>query len=299
MAPMFLISNTRMVKAAMDSGITGAIPALNYRSIRELEAAIEELRDYNKGPFGFNLITNQSNFKYREQLEVLCRHKVDFIITSLGSPRETIERAHEQGMKVFCDVTDLRYAEKVVQLGADALIAVNSRAGGHCGNIPPETLIPMLKKAFHTPVISAGGVGNHSELRQMLDLGADGLSIGSIFIASEESPASEDYKQALVDYGSGDIVLTEKLSGSPCTVINTPYVQQVGTKRTWLETILAKNKRLKKWAKAITFMKGMKSLEKAAFSTTYQTVWCAGPSIEHVHAVRPVSSIVKELVDEH
>jgi nitronate monooxygenase len=130
MAPMFLISNTRMVKAALDSGITGAIPALNYRSIRELEAAIHELKEYQKGPFGFNLITNQSNFKYKEQLEMLCRHQVDYIITSLGSPRETIERAHERGMKVFCDVTDLRYAEKVVKLGADALIAVNSRAEG-------------------------------------------------------------------------------------------------------------------------------------------------------------------------
>ncbi len=296
MAPMFLISNTAMVKAAMDAGITGAIPALNYRSIAELEDSIRELKTHSNAPFGYNLIVNKSNLKYRDQLDALCRHQVHYIITSLGNPDETIARAHEVGTKVFCDVTDLKYAEKVVKQGADALIAVNNRAGGHCGGLPPEELIPMLKKHFDIPVISAGGVGTASELQQMLDLGADGCSIGSIFIASVESPASEDYKQALVDYGASDIVLTEKLSGSPCTVINTPYVQKVGTRRNALETILSKNKRLKKWIKAFTFVKGMRSLRKAAFSTTYETVWCAGPSIEHVQAVRPVSEIVKSLI---
>ena len=129
----------------------------------------------------------------------------------------------------------------------------------------------------------------------MLDLGADGLSIGSIFIASHECGVGDDYKKAIVDYGAKDIVTTEKLSGSPCTVINTPYVQQTGTKRNWLEALLSKNKRLKKWMKALTFIKGMKSLQKAAFSTTYQTVWCAGQSIEHVHSIRSVKQIVEQL----
>ena len=89
--------------------------------------------------------------------------------------------------------------------------------------------------------------------------------------------------------------MTTKLSGTPCTVINTPYVQKVGTQQNWLERLLNKNKKLKKWVKAFTFMRGMKSLEKAAFSTTYKSVWCAGPSIEHVQAVRPVSVVVADL----
>jgi nitronate monooxygenase len=105
MAPMFLVSNVAMVKAAMDSGITGAIPALNYRTLKELADAIRELKEHG-GAFGINLIVNRSNFKYEEQLEVCCNLKVPFIITSLGSPAETIREAHQVGTKVFCDVTN-------------------------------------------------------------------------------------------------------------------------------------------------------------------------------------------------
>ena len=98
-----------------------------------------------------------------------------------------------------------------------------------------------------------------------------------------------------MNFGAKDIVLTTKLSGTPCTVINTPYVQKSGTSQNFLERFLNKNKRLKKWFKAITFMRGMKSLQKAAFSTTYKTVWCAGPSIEYVKEVKSIKEVVDDL----
>lgn len=296
MAPMFLVSNVDMIVAGIEAGITGAIPALNYRTTEELRAAIREIRSRAKGPFGINLIVNKSNFLYKEQLQIICEEKVDFIITSLGSPEETIAEAHKSGVKVFCDVTDVKYAQKVESLGADALIAVNKEAGGHAGNISYHELIPALKKACQIPVISAGGVGDAESLNKMLEMGVAGVSVGSIFIATKESAVSQEYKQACVDFGAKDIVMTTKLSGSPCTVINTPYVQEIGTKQNWLERILNKNKRLKKWFKAFTFYRGMKKLQAAAFSATYKTVWCAGPTIEYVKEIKPVGEIVKSLV---
>ncbi len=295
---MFLVSNVQMLIAASKAGITGCIPALNYRTIAELRTAIQTLKQQCEGPFGINLIVNKSNFLYKEQLQVCCELKVAYIITSLGSPEETIKQAHQAGVKVFCDVVDLAYAKKVEALGADAIIAVNKEAGGHAGNTPYKELIPQLVAACNIPVVSAGGVGNHKQLQEVLSLGAAGVSVGSLFIASTESGVSEEYKQACVNYGSKDIVMTTKLSGTPCTVINTPYVQQIGTGQNWLERILNKNKRLKKWFKAFTFFKGMKKLQKAAFSATYKTVWCAGPTIEHVHSIRPVAEIVKSLTNE-
>lgn len=298
MAPMFLVSNTKMVIEGMKSGIAGCIPALNYRTLEELRASIHELQA-NKvvgGSFGYNLIVNKSNVKYKEQLRVLCEEKVDFIITSLGSPEETIREAHKVGIKVFCDVTDLTFAKKVESLGADALIAVNNQAGGHRGNINPEELIKQLNENTSLPVISAGGVGNKNDLDRMLGYGAIGVSVGSPFIASEESAVSQDYKQACVDYGAKDIVMTERISGTPCTVINTPYVQKVGTKQTWLETLLNKNKSLKKWVKMIRFYIGMKATEKAATQVTYKTVWVAGPTIEDTKAILPVKAIVNRLI---
>ena len=298
MAPMFLVSNTAMVKEAMTSGIAGCIPALNYRTLEELRAAIRELRTakVNGGSFGFNLIVNKSNVKYKAQLDVLCEEGCDFIITSLGSPEETIKRAHEVGIKVFCDVTDLHFAKKVESLDADAIIAVNNEAGGHRGNISPEELIKMLNNQCNIPVISAGGVGNKAELDKMLSYGAAGVSVGSPFIASLEAGVTEDYKQACVDYGANDIVMTERISGTPCTVINTPYMQKIGTKSPWLERTLNKNKKLKKWVKMLRFYVGMKATEKAAMKATYKTVWVAGPSIEHTKKILPVKAIVSHLI---
>ncbi|MVO08405.1 nitronate monooxygenase [Flavobacterium sp. TP390] len=297
MAPMFLVSNTKMVIEGMKSGVAGCIPALNYRTLEELRASIKELKatKIEGGSFGYNLIVNKSNVKYKEQLRVLCEEGVDFIITSLGSPEETIREAHKVGIKVFCDVTDLNFAKKVESLQADALIAVNNQAGGHRGNISPEELIKQLNEGTSLPVISAGGVGSKEELDSMLRYGAIGVSVGSPFIASIEAGVSDEYKQACVEYGEKDIVMTERISGTPCTVINTPYVQKVGTKQSWLERILNKNKSLKKWVKMVRFYIGMKATEKAAKQVTYKTVWVAGPSIEHTKSILPVKDIVSHL----
>lgn len=295
---MFLVSNVPMVTEAMKAGIAGCIPALNYRTLDELRAAIKTLKanKVDGGAFGFNLIVNKSNIKYKGQLEVICEEGCDFIITSLGSPEETIIQAHAVGIKVLCDVTDLKFAKKVEQLGADAAIAVNNEAGGHRGNLSPEVLISTLQNELNIPVISAGGVGCKADIDKMLSYGAEGVSVGSPFIASIEASVTEEYKQACVDYGAKDIIMTERISGTPCTVINTPYVQKTGTKATWIENLLNKNKKLKKWVKMLRFSVGMKAAEKAAKKVTYKTVWVAGPSIEHTTKILPVKAIIDKLV---
>ena len=293
---MFLISNADMLIEAIKSGITGCIPAHNYRTDSEFKDAIEMIRKKASGPIGVNLIVNKSNVKLKQQLNSCLELKVDYIITSLGSPEKIINACKPLGIKVFCDVVDVKYALKVQNLGCDAIIAVNKEAGGHAGPTPAKALIPELVAACSIPVISAGGVSNGKQMKQMMNLGACGISMGSPFIATDEAKVSDAYKQAIVDYGAKDIVLTEKLSGSPCTVINTQYVQKVGTKRNFLETLLSKNKKLKKFIKMLTWYKGTKALERSAFSTTYETVWCAGPSIEGVKSIRPVKQVVSDLI---
>ncbi len=298
-APMFLISNTKMIKAALENGVSAAFPALNYRTDQELRAAINEIKSFSSKPFGVNLIVNKSNPKYKGQLETLLELKVPYIITSLGSPKEVIEKCKPLGIKVFCDVVDLAYAKKVEELGADGIIAVNSRAGGHAGNIDPHSLVTLLSQNCNIPVISAGGIAEGKDIKQVMEWGAAGVSVGTIFIACEEADISPEYKQAMVDYGEKDIVRTNKLSGSPLTVINTPYVQQLGTKANFLEWILNNNKTLKKYAKMIIAFRGMKAVEKAAFGATYKSVWCAGPAIEHVKGILPIGEIVKTLTKEY
>ena len=297
-APMFLISNTKMIKAALSCGITAAFPAMNYRTDEELRKAIHEIKAFSSKPFGVNLIVNKSNPKYKAHLKTLLDLKVDYIITSLGNPKEVIQESRKLGIKVFCDVVDLKYAQKVEELGADGVIAVNSRAGGHAGNISPRELVTTLNANCSIPIISAGGVAHGKDVIDAMEWGAAGVSVGTIFIACEEADITPEYKQAMITYGEKDIVRTTKLSGSALTVINTPYVQQLGTKANLLEWILNNNKTLKKYAKMLIAFRGMKAVEKAAFGATYKTVWCAGPAIEYVTEVLPLASIANRLTKE-
>jgi nitronate monooxygenase len=299
LAPMFLVSNNEMLIEAAKSGIMGCIPALNWRTPEEFEKGIKELKEKCPGPFGINLIVNKSNIHLKKQIEICQKHVPDFIITSLGSPEEVIKKCQPNGTKVFCDVVDASYAKKVEELGADALIAVNSGAGGHAGPTPTSILIPLLRENCNLPVISAGGIGTGSALFSSLALGAEGASIGSPFIATKESDVSEGYKQAVVDYGAKDIVMTTKVSGSPCTVINTPYVKKIGVDQNFIESYLNTNKKLKKYAKMLTYYKGMKLVEKAAFSATYKSVWCAGPSIEFTDKIETTKEIVDRLISQY
>jgi nitronate monooxygenase len=296
MAPMFLVTNTEMMIESLNNGIAAAVPALNYRTDTQFRKAIEEIKQGSEGPIGVNLIVNKSNIKLNAQLKTCLELKVSFIITSLGSPEDVIKKCKPLGIKVFCDVIDLKYAQKVEQLGADGVIAVNKNAGGHCGPTAAEELIPLLKKNCNIPVISAGGISKKGDLAAAINLGADGVSVGTVFIATKESPVSEDYKNACINYGEKDIVLSNKLSGSHLTVINTPYVQELGTEPNFLERLMKKHKWLKKWIKMIIMLRGMKKIEQAAFGSTYKTVWCAGPSIEDVKEIRSVKEVIKELI---
>ena len=296
-APMFLVSNAKMLIEASNAGITGCVPAMNYRTIKELRAAILDVKEHSNGPMGINLIVNKFNTQMQKQLDVCVELEVDYIITSLGNPKSIIEACKPKGIKVFCDVVNLEYAKKVESLGADAVIAVNNRAGGHLGPLSPEELIPLLVNNCHIPVISAGGVSNGNELENILKLGACGVSIGTPFIATHESDVSNDYKRAIVDYGEKDIVVTDRISGSKCTIINTPYVKSINLTANAFERFLFKNKWLKKYFKMFRWFKGTQMFKKSAFAATYKTVWCAGPSLEGVHSIRYVSQVVADILE--
>lgn len=298
-APMFLVSTPKMIIEACNNGVTGAIPSLNFRTPKELEAGLKSIRAGTKNAYGVNLIVNKSNIYLKEHLKICLDQGVDYFITSLGSPREVIEASKQNGAKVFCDVTDEDYAKKVTDLGADGLIAVNSGAGGHAGHIPASVLVPRLKEVTELPVISAGGVATGTGLLSILALGADGLSIGTPFIPCDESSVSKEYKQACIDYSAKDIVMTSKLSGEPCSVINTPYMKKIGLEQNPIEKMLNNNKQLKKYAKMLTHYKGMKMVENAAFAATYKSVWVAGPSLEFTHSIQPLSRILNNLLTDY
>ena len=304
MAPMFLVSNEAMVKAAMNSGIAGTFPSLNYRGEGELEQLLTNLNaalttTQNKGTYGINLIVQKTNPLYEKHLKICVDKKVPFYITSLGSPKQVIEQAHSYGAKVFCDVTNIEHAQKCVDLGCDGFIAVGQGAGGHAGPNPLQILVPTLQQKFpNTPVISAGGVATGAGILSMLALGATGVSIGTRFIASTEAQVTAEYKNAIVNAHMNDIVLTEKISGTPCTIINTPFAKKIGYKQNWLERLLSNNSTTKKIFKMWVQLSGMKKLEQSVKPGNYQTLWCAGQSVELIDDIVSCKEIIERLKNE-
>lgn len=301
MAPMFLVSNQAMMEEGIKNGVMATFPSLNYRNDGELDAILKSLSTVEgPGNFGVNLIVQKSNPLYRKHLDVCVANKVPFYITSLGSPEEVIEKAHAYGAKVFCDVTNTVHAQKVASLGADGFIAVGAGAGGHAGPIALHVLIENLVEQFpDIPVLAAGGIATGKGLKAMMILGAAGASIGTRFIATSEATVSDEYKNAIVDYGMNDVILTEKLSGTPCAIINTPYAKKIGTKQGWFEKLLNKNKTIRKYFKMLTQFRGMKKLENAVKPGSYKTLWSAGQSIGMVKSVLPVAEVINKLKDEY
>lgn len=304
MAPMFLVSNQAMLEAGITAGIMATFPTLNYRKPGELEALLDVLNAFHsrtpQGSYGVNIITQQSNPLYKKHLAICAAKRVPFYITSLGNPREVIAAAHAYGAKVFCDVTNLTHARKCAQEGCDGFIAVGQGAGGHAGPHPLQILVPALHAEFpHLPVVAAGGIADGRGILSVRVLGAAGVSIGTRFIATTEAGVNNDYKQAIVTAGMDDIVMTTKLSGTPCTIIDTPQAKRMGYTQNWFERVLSNNPRTKKWFKMLVQVRGMKKLEQSVLPNNYQRLWCAGKSAELIHDVQPCAAIISTLVQEY
>ncbi len=298
-APMFLVSNVDMVVAISEAGGIGTFPTLNYRPAENVKKALQEIKARTKKPIGVNIIVNKSNLRASADLKIALDQGVELFITSLGSPKQVIADAHKNGAKVICDVINLEHAKKVQDLGADGVIAVGSGAGGHAGPISSIVLVSWLQKKLSIPVIAAGGVADGATMASMLTLGASAVSIGTRFIACTEATVDANYKNAILNSTPENIVLTTRLSGTPASVINTPYIQKIGLDLPWFFKILKDKPLTKKIVTALIHGMGSKSLELAATGASWKTVWSAGQSVGLIEEILPCSQIMKNLIMEY
>jgi len=298
-APMFLVSNEKIVVAASEAGGIGTFPALNYRPISGYRDALQNMRAKTKKPIGVNIIVHNSNSRQSEDLKVALDNGVELFITSLGNPKEVIKAAQANGAKVICDVTNLTHALKVQDLGADGVIAVSQGAGGHAGPTSPLVLLPWLKSELEIPVVAAGGISHGAAIAACLALGADAVSVGTRFIASHEADVPAAYKEAIVKSTAEDIVMTDRISGTPAAVIRTPYIERVGTELPWLVKRLKNHPRSKKLVTAWIHAMGMRGLQTAVAGPTWKNVWSAGQSVGLIDEVLSVQEIMARLVAEY
>lgn len=297
--PMFLVSDEKLVSAVSSAGGIGGMPSLNWRKSEEFKKAVQKVKQATDKPFAVNLIVNKANLRQHPDLDICAEEKVPLIITSLGSPKKVIEKMHEVGGKVFCDVTTLEHAKKVQDLGADGVIAVSAGAGGHAGPTSPMVLLPHLKKHLKIPVVAAGGIATGQQIAAALLLGASAVQIGTRFIATKEAKVDQKYKKAIIKSGPEDIVMTERISGTPAAVINTDYVKKTGLTLNPVEKLLYKNDTTKKYMKMIRYYLGSKALEVAAQKTTWKEVWSAGQGVGMIDDIIPAAEVMQRLNDEY
>jgi nitronate monooxygenase len=223
-SPMFIISNPKMVIEQCKAGVVGSMPALNARPASQLDEWLHEIEEtlaaYNRAhpdrpaaPYAINQIVHKSNDRLEHDMEVVVKRKVPIVITSLGARPDVNEAIHSYGGIVLHDIINNAFARKAIEKGADGLIAVAAGAGGHAGVKSPFALVQEIRQWFDGPIALSGAIANGGAVLAAQAMGADFAYIGSAFIATHEARASEDYKRAIVEGSSDEIVYSSLFTG--------------------------------------------------------------------------------------
>ena len=301
---MYPCSNPELVAAASDAGAIGVVQpvSMTYVYGHDFREGLKLIKRLTARPFGMNALIEKSSARYRERLErwvdVALEEGVRFFITSLGNPRWVVDKARQVDGVVYHDVTERRWAVKAVDAGVHGLIAVNNVAGGHAGRLSPESLLDKLRE-FGLPTICAGGVGDPATFRRMLELGYDGVQMGTRFIATTECQAHSSYKQAIVDAEPRDIVLTERLTGLPVSVINNEYIRRLGTRAGPVARFMLRHRKMKYWMRSIYALTSLRRLKHSSLSSAgANEYWQAGKSVVGIHDVTGAGEIVRRFAAE-
>ncbi len=289
-APMFLISGPRLVIESCRHGILGTFPALNHRATEgfdewlcEIEEGLQGVTQANgkpAAPYGVNFIVHRSNPRLEADLEVVVKHRVPVVITSLGAVSELVDAVHGYGGLVYHDVTNRRHAEKASGAGVDGLILVAAGAGGHAGVLNPMPFIAEIRSFFDGTLLLSGCMSTGRDVAAAMQMGADLAYLGTRFINTTESQASDDYRQMIIDCGTADIIYTAAVSGVPASFLR-PSLEAMGITQ-------------EEWSKSAKIDFG-KELDEAR---AWKTLWSAGQGVATIRDTVPVGELVARLKQE-
>ena len=301
---MYPCSNPELVGAISAAGGIGIVQpvSLTYVHGHDYREGLHLIHRLAGGkPIGMNALIEKSSQRYHERMirwvEQSLEEGVRFFITSLGNPRWVVDRVQGVGGRVYHDVTERKWALKAVEGGVHGLICVNSRAGGHAGAKTPQQLLDECGD-LGPPLVCAGGIGDAPEFVAALRMGYAGVQMGTRFIATTECNSRADYKQAIVDADEADVVLTERVTGVPIAVINTPYIQRIGTRLGPLSRMLFRNRRTKTWMRTFYALRGVWKMKRDSVTGAGTgEYWQAGKSVAGIHAIEPAGDIVRRFAD--
>ena len=223
-APLFIVSNPKLLIEQCKAGIVGSMPALNARPASQLDESLHEITEtlaaWNRdhpdrpaAPYAINQIVHKSNDRLFHDMEVCAKYRVPIVITSLGARQDVNDAVHAWGGIVMHDIINNTFAKKAIEKGADGLIAVAAGAGGHAGVKSPFALIQEIREWFDGPLALSGAIATGGAVLAAQAMGADFAYVGSAFIATDEARAVEAYKALIVESTSDDIVYSSLFTG--------------------------------------------------------------------------------------
>lgn len=300
--PMYPCSNPELVAAVSEAGGLGIIQPLSLAYVYgyDLRAGIKYIQSLTSKPFGMNIIVEKSSKAYEQRMQdyvdIALEEGCRFFITSLGSPQWVVEKVKPFGGLVYHDVTSVAWAEKALKYAIDGFICVNNRAGGHAGTHSAQELYDALH-GYGLPLVCAGGIGGREDFQAAMKIGYAAVQMGTRFIASKECREKDNYKQAIVNANEQDIVLTERVTGVPLSVIRTPYVDKIGTKIGPIARLLFKYPLTKRWMRMWYGVLALRKFKKISLEGgTSKDYWQAGKSVAHIHSIKTVAEIIQELI---
>jgi nitronate monooxygenase len=295
---MYPCSNPELVAAASEAGGIGIIQPVSMTFVHghDFREGIRLIKSLTDKPIGMNALIEKSSKKYHERMQewvdIALEEGVRFFITSLGNPRWVVDRVKAYEGIVYHDVTERKWALKGLDGGVDGLIAVNNRAGGHAGALSQLELLDELGD-LQVPLICAGGIGNEQQFAEAIRQGYAGCQLGTRFIATRECNAAMPYKQAILDAGESDIVLSNRITGVPVSIIKTPYIEKIGTKAGLFARWMLRGSKTKHWMRLFYTLRSAFQLRKSSLDEKGQTeFWQAGKSVAGIDQVESVAEIV-------
>jgi nitronate monooxygenase len=283
---MFLVSGPDLVIAACRAGVLGTFPALNQRTTTGLGdwlEVIEAALTPGDAPFGVNLIVHRTNARLAADLEVVVAHRVPVVITSLGAASEVVAAIHSYGGVVFHDVTTAAYARKAIDAGVDGLILVAAGSGGHGGSLSPFALMAEVRRSFSGTILLAGAISSGADVLAARAMGADLAYLGTRFVATTESLASDDYREQVVTAGTADIVHTASVSTIPANFLRRS-LELAG---------------LDPEAPLGPVDLGHLTRPSQADAKAWRDIWSAGHGVAGIDTVLPVADLVDQLANEY
>ena len=296
-APMLAVSGPDLAIAACKAGVIGSFPLANARTIDGVEAWLtqietdlartsDETPDRPPAPFCPNLIIKRAQM--RDELQALVKHRVEMVITSVGSPAEAISPLHDVGCIVFADVATLHHTERAIAAGVDGLILLTAGAGGQTGWLNPIAFVRSARAMFEGPIVLAGGISDGHALWAAEVLGCDLAYMGTKFIATHESMAPPAYKKMLVESGMDDVMLTQAFTGLDTNMLR-PSMIAAGLDPSTLPARVSHEEAAKKFS----------SMAVVEGPRRYKDIWSAGHSISGVDKIQSAAELVDRTLAEY